>query len=224
MAPQGLGVTNMPRRRSTPAFTELRESVVYRVTSYDVPLWVNPNRRPGRWNRAGSEPTQYASLDAEAPFAEVLRHENLQAEDEAAHYSSALWQLRVTCGMVVDYGTFELADEAGFPAEALVEDDHERCQAEAQWLIEQGARGLLSPSAALPGSTSLTLFGPRVQVPWNASPELASAIPAQRIATGHPPLGLTARTRYFGRPEPLLEAYLAARGSRGRRRRRDAGT
>jgi len=197
-----------PRRR--PIFVHCRR-VAYRATSYDVPLWVNSNRRDGRWSIAGQHPTQYMTLDAQAPFAEVLRHEDLHTEEEASHYSSTIWQLQIDDGLIVDYSSFELADAAGFDAQALIEDDHERCQAEAQWLATEGARGLLSPSAALPGSISLTLFGARVCVPWNTTTELASSIPAQRLTTGHPPSGLTAKVRYFGQPEPLLEAYLQVR-------------
>jgi RES domain-containing protein len=185
--------------------------VAYRATSYDVPLWVNPNRRDGRWNIAGTRPTQYMSLDAQAPFAEVMRHEDLRTEEDASHYSATIWQLQADDGLIVDYSTFELADAAGFEAEALLSDDHERCQAEAEWLVGEGARGLLSPSAALPGSISLTLFGPRMAVPWSTAAELASSIPAQRLATGNPPRGLTAIVRYFGQPEPRLEAYVSTR-------------
>jgi RES domain-containing protein len=199
----------MPARRR-PAFVR-RTCVAYRATSYDVPLWVNPNRRSGRWNIAGKRPTQYMTLDAEAPFAEVLRHEDLRTEQAASHYSATVWQLQVDDGLIVDYSTFELADAAGFEAEALVNDDHEQCQAEAEWLASEGARGLLSPSAALPGSINLTLFGPRVCVPWNTTTELASSIPAQRLTTGHPPNELTTRVRYFDQPEPLLEEYLKVR-------------
>jgi len=198
----------MPRR-AQPKFIRVTE-VAYRATSYDVPLWVNPNRRNGRWNIAGGEPTQYMALDAEAPFAEILRHEDLQTEEAASHYSATIWQLRIDSDLIVDYQTFELADSAGFDAEALVHDDHERCQAEAQWLISQGARGVLSPSAALPGSINLALFGPRVAVPWGTTIELASSIPTQKLTTGHPPPGLTERVRYFGQPEPILQTYLRA--------------
>ena len=199
----------MPHRPS-PSFIRLA-CIAYRATSYDVPLWVNPNRRSGRWNIAGEGATQYMSLDAEAPYADVLRHEDLRSEEEASHYSTTLWQLQIDSDLIVDYRTFELADAAGFDAGALVEDDHARCQQEAKWLIGQGARGVLSPSAALPGSVGLTLFGPRVHVPWGAKVELASSIPAQRLATGHPPIGLTPRVRYFGQPESRLVHYLEAR-------------
>jgi RES domain-containing protein len=201
---------NMPRRRRKPSFSTWT-GVAYRATSYDVPLWVNPNRRSGRWNPAGRGCTQYFALDGEAPWAEVLRHEDIRSDDVAVHYSSTLWQLRVDLGAVVDYTTFARAEAAGFPPEALVEDDHERCQAEAQWLIDEGAVAILSPSAALPGSTNLTVFGPRVPVPWNTTTTLASTIPAQRLSTGHPPPGLTKRVRYFGEPHAELESYLETR-------------
>jgi RES domain-containing protein len=176
-----------------------------------MPLWVNPNRRSGRWNIARVGCAQYFSLDGEAPLAELIRHEDLRTEEVVSHYSTFLWQLQVQEGAVVDYSTFELAESAGFPPEALVEDDHERCQTEAGWLISHGAGGLLSPSAALPGSINLTVFGPRVAVPWNTRASLASSLPAQPLTTGHPPPGLVRRVRYFGQPHSVLDVYLAAR-------------
>lgn len=181
--------------------------IAYRATSYDVPLWARPNRRSGRWNIAGDGCTQYMCLDVNAPFAEVLRHEELRTEAESATYTTTIWQLKVDEGAVADYSSFERSEAAGFPAEALVEDDHERCQAEAAWLKSHGIRGLLSPSAALPGSVSLTLFGPRVAIAWNAPVSLASTMPASRLTTGHPPKGLVSRVRHFGQPHSELVAY-----------------
>lgn len=183
---------------------------VYRATTYDVPLWVNPNRRAGRWNLAWHDCTQYFCLDAEAPHAEMLRAEDLRTDDDAAMFRTTLWQARVDEGAIVDYSTFERAEAAGFPAEALVEDDHERCQAEAERLKSFNVRGLLSPSAALPGSVSLTLFGPRVQVDWATTVQLASMLPVQRIAEGTAPRGLVARTRFYGQPHAGLVEYRAA--------------
>jgi RES domain-containing protein len=199
------------RRRPRPQFTDWR-GTAYRATSYDVPLWVNPNRRSGRWNIAGEDCTQYMCLDTEAPLAEALRHEDLRTTQAASHYRTTLWQLEVDDGAIVDYSTFELAAAAGFEPEALVSDDHERCQAEAQRLVAAGARGILSPCAALPGSINLTLFGPRVCVPWGTATALASSIPAQRLTTGSPPARLVERVRYFGQPEPLLVAYRDSSG------------
>jgi RES domain len=158
-------------------------------------------------------------LDSEAPFAEMLRHEDLRTEREAATYMTSIWQLRVEDGYIVDYGTFDKAEAGGFPPEALVDDDHERCQAEAQRLISLGARGVVTPSAALPGSTNLTLFGPRVPIEWNAKVTIAATIPVQIVATGHPPSGLVDRVRFFGDAHPELEKFLAARQRRHRKRR-----
>lgn len=202
----------MPRRGLPP---HLRiEKVVYRATSYDVPVRVAENRRAGRWNFFGTGTVQYTCLDSEAPFAEMLRHEDLRTEEEAATYRTTLWQMRVNEGVVVDYGSFEKAERAGFPPEALVADDHECCQREAQRLFSLGAGGVLSPSAALPGSINLTLFGQRVPVQWTASVEISSAIPVQRIATGQPPTGLVPRVRYFGDSHSDLSHYLAEKEQR----------
>jgi RES domain-containing protein len=190
---------------------------VYRATSYDVPLRVAANRRSGRWNVAGVGTAQYLCLDAEAPYAEKIRHEDLRTEAEVGTYTVALWELQVNEGFVVDYGTFEKAEEAGFPADALVDDNHERCQKEAQRLIGLGARGVLSPSAALPGKTNLTLFGQRVEVRWGARPGVSSAVPAQRLAAGHPPLDLVTRVRFFGDEHPSLLEHAAEKVKRENR-------
>jgi len=182
---------------------------VYRATSYDMPLRVAANRRSGRWNLAEANTVQYLCLDAQAPFAEKLRHENLRGKTEVQTYSVTLWELEVNEGFVVDYSAFEKAEDAGFPAEALVDDDHERCQEEAQRLMALGARGVLSPSAALPGSVNLTLFGPRVEVRWGAKPGVASAVPAQKLVTGHPPLDLIDRVRFFGAVHAALQEHFS---------------
>lgn len=197
----------MPRKR--PVVTRW-EGLAYRATSYDVPFWVNPNRRSGRWNIAGQGCTQYFCLDAEAPYAELLRGEDVRTEREAQMYFSVLWQIRVDDGAIVDYSTFEKAEAAGFPPEALVEDDHERCQAEAAWLQGHGVRGVLSPCAALPGSTNLTLFGPRKECDWDTRVKLASTLPAQRITRGHPPPGLVSRTRFYGQAHADLDEFRSA--------------
>lgn len=200
------------------------EGTAYRATTYDVPLWVAPNRRGGRWNVAGEGSTQYLCLDPEAPYAELIRHEQLRSEAEAAMLRISLWEVRLDEAAIVDYGTCERAEAAGFPPEALVDDDHERCRAEARWLRERGARGVLAPSAALPGTTSLTLFGPRVEVGWDADPKLASEVPARRVGgKGPPPAGLVARVRHYGEPHPDLLGYRGAaaeRAPRGRTHRR----
>jgi hypothetical protein len=204
----------MPRS-DLPPHTRI-DAVVYRATSYDVPVRVSENRRAGRWNFARSGTVQYACLDVEAPFAEMLRHEDLRTEEDAAGFRTTLWQLRVNEGVVVDYSTFEKAERAGFPPEALVDDNLEPCQKEAHRLAGLGARGVLSPSAALPGSVNLALFGQRVPIQWEAEVQISSAIPVQRLVTGHPPEGLVSRVRHYGEAHPGLARHLQQRGLPGR--------
>jgi RES domain-containing protein len=185
--------------------------IVYRATTYDVPLWVSPNRRDGRWNFAGDGCTQYFCLDAEAPYAEMLRGEDLRTEEEARDFRTVVWQLRVDEGAIVDYGTFEKAEAAGFEPAALVDDDHERCQVEAQRLKSLGAQGVLAPSAALPGSVNLTLFGARAPIAWNTTVKLASSIPVQRLTQGSAPPGLVTNVRFYGQPHAELVTYQTLR-------------
>lgn len=188
--------------------------LAFRASTYDVPLWVWPNRRSGRWNIAGQGCTQYFCLDTEAPYAELLRHEELRTDQEATTLRTILWQADIDEAAVVDYSSFEKAEAAGFPAEALVEDDHERCQAEAARLTSHGATALLTPSAALAGSTNITLFGPRVEVSWTAERLLASQLPVQRLASGGPPAGLAARVQQRGSEYPGLATFVRTRGKR----------
>jgi RES domain-containing protein len=196
------------------------EGTAYRATTYDVPLWVRPNRRGGRFNVAGEGCTQYLCLEADPPYAEMIRHEQLKTEAEAQLLRINLWEAALHEAAIVDYSTFELAEAAGFPPDALVDDDYERCQDEAKWLIEQGARGLLSLSAALPGHTNLTLFGPRVEVSWGAATNLSAQVPVRRIGgKGAPPVGLVDQVRQFGQPHSGFDEYLASK-SRVKRRGR----
>lgn len=202
--PLGVVGRNMPRSRP-PVIAW--SGTVYRATTYDVPLWVLPNRRDGRWNAAGNGSTQYACLDSEAPFAEMLRGQDLRDEADAQTFRTVLWQLRVDEGAIVDYSTFAKAQAAGFPPDALVDDDQERCRAEAHRLQRLGVSGVLSPSAALPDSVNLTIFGPRVAVDWTTKVTLASMVPAQRLTEGGAPPGLVARTRFYGERHAGLVAY-----------------
>ena len=82
----------MGRRR--PSLTSW-EGTAYRATTYDVPLWVRPNRRPGRWNFARELSAQYLCLDVDAPFAELIRNEQLRTERDAAMLRVSLWEVRL---------------------------------------------------------------------------------------------------------------------------------
>ncbi|MCD6727019.1 MAG: RES family NAD+ phosphorylase [Solirubrobacteraceae bacterium] len=169
--------------------------VAFRYASYDVPFWVRPNTRPGRWNLPGEAPTQYWSLTPDGAWAELIRAEDLGSEQELDLVRMSIWACRVPCAMLVDLTREDARDAHGIGEPDLVGEDRRACQALATRLRATSAKGLLSPSAALPGDVGLTLFGPRRAIDWRREPALASAVPTARVALGRPPEGLLERVR-----------------------------
>jgi RES domain-containing protein len=204
-------------RRRAPATTTF-EGVAFRYSNYDTPFWVRPNTQPGRWHFVGDAPTQYLSSTAEGAWADLIRSEDLRSESDVAMVRMPLWQARVDQSYVVDYSSFELAERSGFAAEALIDDDQERCRAEGKRLRDLGYAGVIAPSAALPGATNLTLFGPRVSISWDSAPTLASAIPAAVVTRGAPPQGLVARVRFRGQTHASFRQFAAQRSKSERKR------
>lgn len=186
---------------------------MFRWTDYDTPFWARPNTRDGRWNSAREEPTQYWSLLPDAAWADLIRQEHLATEEEVGLVRIPVWVAAVRVENVADYSTFEKAHACGFSPEALVADEYEESQAEARRLRQLGYAGLLTPSAALPEALNLTLFGARLLGTWGKPPDLASAIPACRVAVGSPPPGLVGRVRRRGTPHPGLQAFRAVADS-----------
>lgn len=191
--------------------------VAFRYSNYDTPFWVRPNSDEGRWHQVGDGPTQYLSVTVEGAWAELMRTEGLRSEAEVALVRMPMWVADLDLHRIADYRTFEKAGKADFPPDALIDEDYSRCQREGGRLRGAGYQGVLAPSAALPGSINLTLFGPRIASRWGMPPALASSIPATKIAVGSPPEGIVTRVRHRGEPDPLCEAYLATQ-SRGSRR------
>lgn len=192
--------------------------VAFRYSNYDTPLWARPNTASGRWHLARTEPTQYLCLSPDGCWANLIRQENLRTELDVALIRMPLWVLKINEERIADYSTFEKAEAAGFPPDALIDEDWERCQAEAQRLKDLGFRGVLSPAAALPGDIALTLFGGRRAVDWDQEPRLASAMPAKVVTNGAPPTGLVERVRFRGQEHSQYAAYAVARGHRERER------
>jgi hypothetical protein len=213
----------MARNDPSPVRTSV-QGVFYRYANYDVPFWVRANTQPGRWHVPGDGPTQYLAQTTDAAWADLIRSENLRTAQELSMVHTTLWQARIDQANVVDYRDFKRADEAGFPPDALVDDDLSRCQQEGRRIRAQGYLGILAPSAALPGHVTLTLFGPRLAVRWDAPPSLAIAIPTSALTTGAPPAALLQDVRYPGEPHSELLAYKRdARQQVPRRRARSRG-
>lgn len=184
------------------SFSHFR-GVAYRATSYDTPLWVFPNRRAGRWGHPDDGTiAQYCTLDAAAPLAEFIRHEDLREEADAAELRMSVWQLRLDEGAVLDLSEPTKAAEQGIAWDDLVSDDWTACQQLGREVIDAGGRGIVGPCAALPGSLAITIFGARSEISWTAQRRLAIQVPAREILRGAPGSGLVASTRFFGSPYP----------------------
>jgi len=179
------------------------QGTAYRATSYDTPLWVFPNRRPGRWSHPDDGTiAQYCTVDAAAPMAEFLRYEDLRDPAVAGEARLHVWELHFTEGAVLDLSSPARADDHGIAWDALVSDDWRICQELGREILAEGGRGVLSPCAALPGSLSLTVFGPRSAIEWGAEPRLTIQVRAREILHGAPGEGIVASTRFFDMPYP----------------------
>lgn len=200
-------------REPKPSPTQFDE-VAFRYSNYDTPFWVRPNSEPGRWHRLGDGATQYLSTTVDGAWSELIRAEGLRSEQEVALIRMPIWVAEVHVQRIADYGTFEKAEAAGFPPDALIDDDQSRCQEEGRRLREDGFQGVLAPSAALPGSRNLTLFGPSIASTWQVRPLLSSSIPATKIAVGAPPEGIVERVRHIGEKHELYEEFRVAARSR----------
>jgi len=184
----------------TLAVTGFFGQTMFRYANYDTPFWARKNKLPGRWHQPGDGATQYLSLDPAGAWADLARREDLRTEEELELVRMTIWAVSLQQSNLVDYGSFDRADAAGFPPDALVDDDYTRCQIEGARLRAAGYAGVVATSAALPGGTNITLFGERVLSSWAKPTRLASSIPGCIVAVGGPPPGLAARVRYRGQP------------------------
>lgn len=185
-------------------------SVAYRATTYDTPLWVSPNTRPGRWSHPEDETiAQYCTLDVASAIAEMVRYENLREVDDARELRVSVWEMRIDEGAIADYSTPSRAELQGFSWQHLISDSWHECHQEGLRIMSEGGRGVLAPSAALPQGVTLTLFGPRTEIAWQARPSLSIQIPARHILRGAPGDHLVGHTRFFDDPYPEVEPTAA---------------
>ena len=89
-------------------------------------------------------------------------------------------------------------------------DDLRACHRLADRLRAQGAAGAIVPSAALPGTENVVLFGERAAAPYLVEALSPVDVPASLTADGgRPPLGVLDRVRRRGAPHAALEAWRA---------------
>jgi len=181
----------------------------FRLAAWDTPLWVNPNRREGRYNNEGVGPTQYMCLHPLGPWAELLRGEDRRQPGEVREFRMRLWVLRVRVANIADL-TFDTAEDYDVRAGDLVSDDYGACQefADRHRADPKLPDILRVPSAALPGTRNLVILGPRVGAPYLAEPvsdiDIPTSVAAERGQALH---ALPQLIRYRGEPHAEFEAW-----------------
>lgn len=186
--------------------------VAYRHAAYDSPWWVIPSTREGRFNRGYEEdPTQYLALHPLGPTAELLRHQLRGPDvDRADTIQANLWAVLLDAEGSVDITFDNCAPDYGITPQELVGDDYAPTQALATRLRGAGAAGFRVPSAALPGTDNLILFGPRVSHPYLEFPVTPEECPTGHLSDGaRPALEVLPLVRFTGAPHGGLDAWIA---------------
>jgi hypothetical protein len=166
----------------------------YRQADYLTPVRASQaQRRPGRFHRGTEdEPTQYFCLHPLGPHAEALRRFGARTREAARRLDLRTWALRVPGADLIDL-EFD---------ERWVADDWSACQELGDLLRESGARGLIAPSAALPGTKNVILFGPFSASPYDVElrpGEIPASITGEH---GSALATLVERVRYRGQAHP----------------------
>jgi len=172
-----------------------------------TPLRTVPAGQAARYNRGDEdEPTQYLSLHPLGPLAELIRHADLRNEEQVRTVQTRTWALDVPLEDLPEI-RFDNADQFGITAEELVADDRSACQQlAAQW--RGRVPGLVVPSAALPATRNVVLFGPGVAAPYLTEAGSPLDIPASITAEhGRPLVSLLDIVRFVDGPHPALGAW-----------------
>ncbi len=182
-------------------------TIVYRHAQWDSPWWVSPNRSAGRYNRASDQVTQYWCVHPLGPAAELLRWSGRALADDLDTVRLRLWAARLDTAALPSV-TFDNAGSFGVSAEQLVSDDFRPTQDLAERLRREGHEGFSAPSAALPGTEVVVLFGPRLLAPYLLEP----VDPEQQVPTAHVAESLVATevvpaVRWRGSKHAALEEW-----------------
>ena len=169
---------------------------VYRHASWDTPWRVNPSRSAGRYNVAG-ELVQYWCTHPLGPAAEMSRAHGISRPEELADLRLRMWAATTDLDGLTRV-TFDDAAEHGIHPESLVAEDYTATQALARRLRASGSPGLVVPSAALPGTTNVVLFGPRILSPYLWEPIDPEQVPTAHIADAAPPPEVYPLVRHRG--------------------------
>jgi RES domain-containing protein len=181
----------------------------WRVANWDTPFWIGPNREASRFNALGEGPVQYWSLHPLTPLAEYLRGQGIAGVERLLELRLRLWV--ASFDVQIETIGFDNASDHGLEPEDLISDDYSACHAfGSACLAGNGPQAIDVPSAALPGTRNLVLFGPLVASPFNVQPVDDVDAPTTVAAEGaHPLEGLLTHVRHVGGPHPEFHAWSA---------------
>lgn len=182
---------------------------VFRHAAYDTPWWAFPSSRAGRFHHARSQIVQYLSLHPLGPAAEMLRH-NLGPTGNPDDVVLNLWTavLDIDEPVTVD---FDDCANYGLTADELIGEDYTPTQALADTVRSNGAAAMIVPSAALPGTHNLILFGVRLLHPYLAPPLSPEEVPTGHLSDGaRPPAEVATYVRWVGTPHTAAEQWKAS--------------
>lgn len=202
-----------------PAHNELitlNEAPLFRANQYPDLFWATPSPA-GRFNVAGSGPTQYMSDHPLGPLAERVRgaerYFGAAVDESALEYielRQRVWALKLSADYVFDL-TFATASRIGLRAEDLVAEDYRATQAAGE---TYGRNDPEFPSiwryssAALPGTSNIVIFGPRWMSAYDQPSVSDVRIPGCLLAVkAAPPMELSLMMRHFGMPHKALMSY-----------------
>lgn len=180
----------------------------FRHAAYDSPWWAFPSAQPGRFHRAGQQTVQYLALHPLGPAAEMLRH-NVGPRGGFDDVILNLWTATLDLDDVVRIG-FGDADGYGCTPDELVGDDYTPTQVLADRVRATGVGAMIVPSAALPGTDNLILFGIRVLHPYLWEPVTPEEVPTGHLSDAARPAAEVAdHIRWFNTPHPALQQWKA---------------
>lgn len=213
----------MPSWRTEPARESAAWTCFRQVDTAWPPLFhaagaLTPCQESGRWHRLGERYAQYFSLSPHGAWSELIRYASIRSETRAREQERHLWLAYVDETEIADLSTFEKWRDCGLdPRVALAA--HEPCQNIADELLAAGFRGVLAPSAALPGAVNLTIFGERYEKPLRAqwaqwaNPDRGTWIPVSQVASrAAPPMELIQETCFRNQKHLGYRTWLADQG------------
>ena len=181
---------------------------VFRHAAYDTPWWAIASPRDGRFNSAGQDTVQYLSLHPLGPAAEMLRHHVGPTGDPDSVILN-LWAALVDLDEVVTVD-FDDCAAYGLTADELVGDNYAPTQALAAAVRAVGSTAMIVPSAALPGTHNLILFGVCLLHPYLWQPLAPEEIPTGHITDGGRPAAEVATdVRWFGSAHRAVQQWKA---------------